>query len=31
MSIDTPGVSVEELLDFEINGLLDHISGGLRT
>jgi hypothetical protein len=29
LSIDTPGVSVEELLDFEINGLLDHISGGL--
>jgi len=29
LSIDTPGVSVEELLNLEINGLLDHISRGL--
>ncbi len=29
LSIDPSGVSVEELLDFEINGLLDHISGSL--
>ncbi len=29
LSIDPSGVSVEELLDFEINGLLDHISGCL--
>ena len=29
LSINPSGVSVEELLDFEINGLLDHISGCL--
>jgi hypothetical protein len=29
MSSSRSGASVEELLDFEINGLLDHISGCL--
>jgi hypothetical protein len=29
MSSSRSGVSVEELLDFEINGLLDHITGCL--